>query len=271
MSISRAITVLCADILLFVYGSALADTSLVFKDQAGKQTTVQVAGGVGRMQQADDSGYILFDSRSRTVLHVDPGRGSYMEMTEDRINSQMDQAAAMRRKMAPQLKMMKEQLVNVDPQTRKMIEQRMAGMPGMADAGSEPKVPASIKLVAKGRKTVAGLECQQHRLLQDGKHVADVCLIRSAGGKISRQDFQTLEATMGFFRKMASKAVQMTGGRDRLPALGTASIEGLPVDIRDLVKGNRLTLVSVSDGKLSSDLFTAYRKLKKQQMPGLPH
>ncbi len=271
MSIRIAGAVLCTEILLFVHASAVADTTLLFKDQAGKQTTVQVADGVGRMQQAGDSGYIVFDSRTRTVVHVDPGRGSYMEMTEEQINSQMDQAADMRRKMAPQLKMMKEQLANMDPQTRKMIEQRMGGMLGMADTSSESKAPPSIKLVPQDRKTVAGLKCRQHKVLQDGKHVADVCLVTAASGKISSQDFETLEATMGFFRKMAAKAARMTGAGDKLPALDAANVQGLPVDLRDRVKGNRFTLVSVSGDKLSSELFTAFRKLKKQQMPVMPH
>ena len=34
----------------------------------------------------------------------------------------------MREQMAPQIKMMKEQMAGLDPATRKMLEQRMGGM-----------------------------------------------------------------------------------------------------------------------------------------------
>lgn len=246
---------------------SMADATLNIKGKSGQDSVLQVKDGIGRMNTPGDKDYFVFNSKTGIAIHVDPERGTYMEMSEDQINAQMDQAKAMREQMAPQLQMMKEQMAGMDPATRKMLEERMGGL--MPGSGGTAKAPPKPKLVAQGKKTIAGLKCEQNKVTVDGRHVADVCVMKSASGKVSKQDYDTIKATMSFFQGMAKKASGMMGSGNNKDALAAMDIDGFPVLIEDKQGGDSYVVESVSDNKLAENVFTDYKKLQKKDMPSL--
>jgi hypothetical protein len=259
-----------AVLAISIFGSAVyADVTFNIKGNEGQDSVLQVKNGIGKMTTPGDTDYIVFNSKTRLAVHADPQRGSYMEMSEADINEQMDQAKAMREQMAPQLKMMKEQMAGLDPATRKMLEQRMGGMAGMMDgAGDAAKEMPKPKFEAQGNKTIAGLKCQQNKVIVNGKHIADVCVMKSASGKVSKEDFATLKATLDFIQGMAKKASSMMDAGDEA-ALAAMELDGFPVSIKDKQGGDSYVVESVSDEKLSENIFTDYKKLQKKDMPRL--
>lgn len=247
-----------------------ADVTVKINGKNGQDSVIQIKGNIGRMTTPGGQDYLVFNTATGVAVHADPGRGTYMEMDEAQINRQMEQAAALKKQMAPQLKMMKEQMENMDPATRKMLEKRMGSMKGLLNsADSNPQSLPKPKLVKQGNKKVAGLSCEANKVVAGGKHVADVCLMKSASGKISKQDYATLEATMKFFRNMAKKASGMMGSSDSQRALALANMDGVPISIDEKQGGDSFVVESVSNDKLPDSLFTDYKKLKKRNMPGL--
>ena len=246
---------------------SMADATFKIKGNDGQDSILQVKNGIGKMTTPGDTDYIVFNSKTRLAVHADPQRGSYMEMSEADINAQMDQAKAMREQMAPQIKMMKEQMAGLDPATRKMLEQRMGGMAGMMDGDAEKEM-SKPKFEAQGNKTIAGLKCQQNKVTVNGKHIADVCVMKSASGKVSKEDFATLKATLDFIQGMAKKASSMMGAEDKA-AMAAMDLDGFPVSINDKQGGDSYVVESVSDEKLSENIFTEYKKLQKKDMPRL--
>ena len=252
-----------------IANTSFADITVKVKGKNGQDSVIQVKGELGKMTSKGEKGYLVYNTATGVAVHADPERGTYMEMDEAQINRQMDQAAAMRKQMAPQIKMMKEQLANMDPATRKMIEERMGGMSGLLKgADSKPEKQSVPKLTKTGSKKIAGLKCEAYKVTSSGKHVADVCLMKSASGKISRQDFATLEATMAFFRDMAKKASGIMGGASR-EVLALISVKGVPIAIEDKQGSDSYQVDSVSNDELPGQLFTEYKKLKKTEMPNL--
>ena len=255
---------------LSIFGSAVfADATFKIKGTKGQDSVLLVRNGIGKMNTPGESDYIVFNSKTRIAVHADPQRGSYMEMSEADINAQMGQAKAMREQMAPQIKMMKEQMAGLDPATRKMLEQRMGGMAGMMDgAGDAEKEMPKPKFEVQGSKTIAGLKCQQNKVSVNGKHIADVCVMKSASGKVSKEDFATLKATLDFIQGMAKKASSMMGAEEKA-AMAAMDLDGFPVSINDKQGGDSYVVESVSDEKLSENIFTDYKKLQKKDMPRL--
>ncbi len=245
---------------------SMADITVKANDKGSQAFVIQVKGNYGKMITSGDDDYLVYNTATGVAAHVDPSRGTYMEMDKEQINKQIDQAAAMRKQMAPQIKMMKE---NLDPAMLKMLEERMGvGMSGMMDGADGPaKALPKPKLIKQGNKKIAGLECEDNKVLADGKHIADVCLMKSASGKISKQDFATLEAIMKFFREMAGKMNGMMDSGDSQRALAVANMGGVPISIEDKQGGDSYQVESVSDEKLPDNIFTDYKKLKKTQMP----
>lgn len=239
-----------------------ADATLELKSKSGDSSTFQASDGIGKMSMPGGGGYIVYNTETRTMVYADTGRGEYMSMTEAEMDSMIKQAVEMRKQMAPQMQAMKKQLAGLDPQMRKMIEERMGV--SMAAAEGASAAPASPELVEQGGKTIAGLKCQQYKVLQSGKPVADACLLTSANGKLSKKDFETLAETFGFFRRMATRSGMLSG---KPGAIMSADFKGVPISVTDSTSGENYVLVNVHDNTLPKNLFTEYQRLKKVQMP----
>jgi hypothetical protein len=243
---------------------AFADATLVVQGSEGLKSLIQVRQGRGKLSAAGMSEYVIYDTGSRTITYVEPGRQRYTQVTEAELQSGMQTAANIRETVAPYLD---DLLAGLTAEQRSMIERRMGAVPGAPAAGRAPAV--NLKAIARGRHSIAGLHCRASRILKNGQPAAEVCMATAASGKLSRQDFSTLDAMVSFSRSMAPGARGMLGDlADPLQFLAT-DIDGVPVAVRDLEHGKRYQVTTVSNAALPDALFNSYRKFQQQDVAAL--
>ncbi|MDH3899436.1 MAG: hypothetical protein OEU51_00150 [Gammaproteobacteria bacterium] len=241
-----------------------ADSTLVVQDSDGLKSTIQVKNGKGKMSTTGMDEYIIYDTGARTLTYVEPQQQRYTQMSEDRLEANVQAAANLQKTVAPY---MADMLASLSPAQRRMVEQRMGKALSPPAAGHNAK--ADIKTVARGNHSIAGLHCKASGIVKNGRPAAEVCMVTAPGGKLSKQDFATLEAIVTFSRGMASSASGMLGDlAGQLEFLAT-DIDGVPIAVRDLERGKRYQVTAVSNTALSDALFSGYGQFEKQEMPGL--
>ncbi len=166
--------------------------------------------------------------------------------------------------MAPKMAMMREQLKNLPPEQRAMIEQRMGGMANFGAMESKP--PVKVTTVKRGSDKIAGFKCQRYDVLNDQQQVADVCVASEPDAGMSKADFSTVNSAMKFMRDMAERAQKLSVGMGG-PQMSMGDVDGVPVAAKDLQNGREFKLVRVSDDALDDARFNEYQSLSKQAMP----
>ena len=242
-----------------------ADTTLKVHGSDGLKSTIQVRNGKGRMSSDDRREYLLYDSGTGTITYVEPKQQQYTQLTTAELEATVQTAANIKQTLAPY---MADMLAGLSAEQRKMIEQRMGGMPG-APAAGKPVRPADLRTVDRGRHTIAGLRCQASGIVKNGRPAVEVCMMTAASGKLSNQDFATLEALVTVSRSMADSASGMLGGMAEQFELLAVELDGVPVAVRDIEHGKRYQVTAVSNAVLSDALFNGHGKFQKQAMPNL--
>ncbi|MCO6413615.1 MAG: hypothetical protein J5I92_12830 [Thiogranum sp.] len=271
-NINRSSLVKAAGIIAAVLLSPTvqSDATIRMKDSRGADDAlIQIKGNMVRMSQPGQADYMLYDKTRDTVIHVRTAQQEYMEIDRATIDRYAGTISAMREQIAPQIAMMREQLKNMPPEQRAMIEQRMGGM---VDLGTMDSQPADdIRTVKRGSKTVSGFDCDLYEVLNGGQPVAEVCLATEADAGMSDADFDTLSAMMAFTRDMAGKAQKLAAGMTTgVPNLDIGDAQGVPVAMKDLKQGREFSVAGVSDDKLDDAVFSAYKSYRKKEMPGIP-
>ena len=241
-----------------------ADATLFVQGPDGQKSMIQVRNGKGKMSAAGRDEYIIYDAGAATITYVEPQLRRYTQMSKDALQANVKAAGDLQKTVAPY---MADILAGLSPEQRKMIEQRMGVMSGPPAAG--PDAGADIKAVARGMHTVAGLRCEASDIMKNGKPAAEVCMATTASGKLSKQDFATLETMAIFSRDMASSAGGMLGDFTEQLEFLAVDVDGVPIDVRDLEHGKHYQVTAVSDSALSDTLFAGYGQFEKREMPGL--
>ena len=241
-----------------------ADATLVVQGSDGMQSLIQLRNGKGRLSASGMDQYLVYDAASRTVTYVQPQERRYTQVTEETLEANLQAVTGVQQAVQPYMSRM---LAGMSPAQRKMIEQRMGTALGPPAAGHGKE--AAIRTVDRGSHTIAGLRCEASGILKQGRPAAEVCMATAAGGKLSPQDFATLEAIVEFSRGMASSATGMLGDlADQLEFL-SVNIDGVPLAVRDLENNRRYQVTAVSDTALSEDLFNGYDRFERHEMPVL--
>jgi hypothetical protein len=249
--------------IMLVTLPAHADATLVVQGSDGLKSTIQVRNGKGKMSAAGMDEYILYDTGTGTITYVEPQQQRYTQVSEASLQANLQTVADIQQTAAPY---MADILASLSPAQRRMIEQRMGAMPGPPAAGHNTKPP--IQTVARGRHTIAGLHCRASGIVKNGRPVAEVCMAITASGKLSGQDFATLEAMVTFSRGMTSSAGSLLGDLAKQLEFLATDIDGVPVAVRDLEHGKRYQVTAVSNSVLSDALFNGYSQFRKQELPG---
>ncbi|MEN8108876.1 MAG: hypothetical protein ABFS22_12845 [Pseudomonadota bacterium] len=242
-----------------------ADTTLEVRGSDGLKSTIQVRDGKGRMSSAGSREYLLYESGTGTITYVEPQQQQYTQLTVAELEATVQTAANIKQTLAPY---MADMLAGLSAEQRKMIEQRMGGMPGTPAAG-KPVRPADLRTVDRGRHTIAGLRCQVSGIVKNGRPAVEVCMMTAASGKLSNRDFATLESLVRVSRSMAGSASGLLGGMAEQFELLAVELDGVPVAVRDIEHGKRYQVTAVSNATLSDALFSGYGKFQKQAMPTL--
>jgi hypothetical protein len=261
----RIISGITTAMILLAAQPAGADATLIVQGSDGLKSLIQIRGGKGKMSAAGMDEYVVYDAGSRTITYVEPAQRQYTQMTEAELQSGLKTAAGIRETVAPY---MADMLAGLPPAQRRMIEQRMGAFPGAPAAGSKPQT-TQVETVARGSHIIAGLQCKASGIVKNGKPAAEVCMATGPSGKLSKQDFETLQAMVAFSRGMAGSAGSMLGDQASQLDFLVTDIDGVPVAVRDLVSGKRYEVTAVSDAALSDGLFNGYSGFQQRELPGL--
>jgi hypothetical protein len=242
-----------------------ADSTLQVQGSDGLNSTIQVRNGMGRVSSDGRGDYLLYDSGTGVITYVEPQKRQYTQMTAAELVSTVQAASNISQSMAPY---MDDLLAGLSPEQRKMIEQRMGRLPG-APAAGRPVSRADVRTVDRGRYSVAGLRCQASWIMKNGRHTADVCMATAASGKLSQQDFATLESLVTLSRNMAGTASGFLGGVAGPFELLAADLDGVPVAVHDIENGRRYQVTAVSNAVLSDAHFNAFGNFRKQGIAAL--
>lgn len=261
----RAIACLLPSVLLAP--AVQADATLTMKEIGGKvDSIIEVKGHMIRLSTPGDPDYMLYDAKRDAAIHVNGTDKQYMEIDRASMAKMANSVAQIRQQIAPQMEMMREQLKNLPPEQRAMIEQQMGGM---ADMGAmETKPVTKVTTVKRGSDEIAGFKCQRYDVMKDTARVGDVCVATDPGAGMSKADFSTVRSAMKFMRDMAESAEEMAAGMGG-PELSIGDVDGVPVSAKDIENGREYELVSVSDAALDDARFNAYRSMKKEELPSI--
>jgi len=245
-----------------------ADSTITMEDAAGTpQAVIEVKGNMARMSAPGQSDYILYDASRDLIINVDSAGQEYMEIDRATLAEFSATMAQMQQEMAPQMAQMREQLKSLPPEQRAMIEQQLGGMANPGAAETKPAEP--IRLVKRGSDKVAGFKCQVYEAMQGEEKVSEVCLATAADAGVSKADFATMSAMMGFMREMASSAQKLSAGLGGGASLMLGGTEGVPVSVKEFKGGHEYTVADVSDKGLDDARFSEYKTYQKQQMPAM--
>ncbi len=240
--------------------STLLSTATIFADATitlhgiddAKQTLIQVRNGVVRMGEQGDPEYSLYDQARDVLIAVDGRQGTYMEFDQVMLQKMSAQMAGIQSMIAEQMK-------NMPPEQRAMMEAPVGGMMGVPPADASPG--KKLQAESRGGKTIGGVSCQSYALFDGARKVADVCMAKAGDIAISAEDYATLMAMMDFTRDMTQAAPMMGEPADPLMM---SDLQGVPLEMKSSADGHDFTFSSVSQGRLDAALFEAYKALRKQ-------
>jgi Domain of unknown function (DUF4412) len=200
---------------------------------------------------SDDKTTMMFltdGGRNRMVL-LDRAKNEYREIDEQtmkQLGAQINAAMAQ----------MQEQMKNLPPEQRKMVEQMMKGKMPQAAANAAPKTVYT----AKGGGSVSGFSCTKYEGMEGNQKVADVCAASASQIRLAPGDFQV-------FQKMKDFVASLTSAMSSLPFYSNLAagryfengIEGFPIQRISYENGkadDRSELKSVTPASFSDADFS---------------
>lgn len=241
-----------------------ADATLVIQGSDGLRSMIQIKDGRGKMSTAGSEDYVIYDSGAGIITYVEPQQRRYTQVSREQLEADVETARGLSEGVASYMEGM---LASLPPAQRNMIRQRMGTVLSPPAAGPAPK--GDTRTVARGMHSIAGLPCKASGILKNGRPAAEVCMLTSANGRLSQQDFATLEAMVVFSRGLASSAGSLLGDLGEPFEFLALDVDGVPVAVRDLEHGKSYRVTAVSDAALSVALFNGYSRFERRDMPSL--
>jgi len=197
---------------------------------------VQIEGGRMRVESPGRAGgqqTIIFDGTKQVMWIVDYTKKTYSEMTKadvDRAGGQLGGAMAQ----------MQDQLKNMPPEQRAMVEKMMQGR-GMTGMGAPP--PQKTTYRPAGTDKVGKWTCSKYDGYQDGQKTSEVCAVAPDALGFAMSDFDISRQLGDFLGKLMpqnSERVFRVGGAEE------QGFSGVPVR-RVFSTGQAQTTVELTD------------------------
>ncbi len=205
----------------------------------------------------------IFRPAAETLVHVDHGRRSFMNLDKASVQAmaaQLDDAMAK----------MKEAMAGMPPAQRAMME-RMAG--GLMGGGEEAPAPSEFKVKPTGeRETVSGFAARKHEIMNGAEKVGELWVASWKDLGIRKDDLAAFYG-MAAFQQDIVKAFQKNPAIARIGQNAFSNFEqvdGFPVMTRMYRDGKliRETLVkAVTRQKSPAGSFEAPAGYKQQELP----
>jgi len=257
-------TVGIAGVVLLTAPLLAADGILIVEKTTARGATVtnqiQIEKNRMRAEAAGPNGgkqVVVFDGTAQVMRMIDIEKKTYTEMTKaeiDQLGGQMNAAMAK----------MQEQMKNMPPEQRAMVEGMMKGRGG---AGMGAPAAPKTEYRRAGTDTVGKWTCDKYEGFQDGKKVSEVCTVDPKALGFSLADFDVTRQMATFFQKlMPQNADQMF----RIGNLEEQGFSGVPVR-RITSFGPQQTVVELSEVSrqtFADALFAVPEGFKKQEGMG---
>jgi hypothetical protein len=250
-----------------VASSASAGVVMTFENRVGqdqgKAMVMSVEGLRLRMDLPADpngSNSMIFLGDEDRLLALNHSDKTYFELDEETLSGLGDQlGGAMEQAMAA----LQEQLKNVPPEQREMVERMMKEqMPKMAQAGAAPISEAEIRRTSE-RGSAAGVTCTDYELWRDGNREQVFCVAEWSKVPEAHQAMEAMNALADFYSRVMASFQQKLGGQFAMPANPFGELEklgGLPVRVRQYEDGalvSESVLQSIVSAPVERSLLSA--------------
>ena len=197
--------------------------------------------------------HILIYRADRQVLYlIDSAAKTYQELTKQQLEQMMSQVGD---QMAQMRAMMDEQLKNVPPEQRAMVEQMMKGRMG-AMGGAAPPAETVYRKVAVGERA-GQWTCDRYEGYRANEKVFDVWTTDWQALGLNASDFRVMQELADLFTSLSSQM----GGKLELMSVGASSSSGLSgipvrrVSYRDAKAYETHEITEVSRQEFAAGLF----------------
>lgn len=250
---------------LFFTQPVLADTTVVYKQTSGTQTssnTMQIKDGKIRFSPPDQSNsYSLYDSTTGTITHVDSSRKHYLSMTEENMMGQANQA---RLQMEVMRQRMIEKMKDMPPEQRKQVEQMMNNH--LSRVGKETATPKIDQKKTSRIENIKGIQCTIYESYINEIKTSEVCMTEADKLGISDQDSKALMSMQAYMKRM-----QNAVGGNNIPM---AELKGIPLHTRLFAADGSVKmetrLEKLSTDNISSMQMSIPADFSLMQMPKAP-
>jgi hypothetical protein len=237
-----------------------ADTMLEYRvdegraDAARSQSVLVKDGRVMIKGAGGDANFdVLFTREQQRLFLIDHGKKSVMTLDEHQLDRLAHQAEAVQ----PLLQGLGAQLGKLTPGQRHKWEQMLGGNVDLDRLAESAQGPKALSVVPLGAgKNAAGIACERMNVVEGKRARAEFCLADASRLNMGGEDYATLRALLSFSERLATKARGMAGQFGvKIPAIAIGSLQGVPVEMRDLSQDRlgALTLHRVSTAALDEE------------------
>ena len=229
-----------------------------------QQITMYIDAGKLRIESANPGGedfVMIFDQARETVWMIQPGDGTYIEMTAagiQKMKQSMDQAMG---QMAEAMQKMQAELANMPPEQRAMVEQMMRGR--MPQSQSPPEQKVTVEVKSRGER-VGPYTCTLYEVLTDGQRTSEVWVAPLDQAQLQQAEYETFRAMAEFYEPLSRNNPESKWG-----VAGSLQMDGFPVRWVDY-EGQRVVseweMVEAERRSLEGSLFTLPPGLQKTDM-----
>jgi hypothetical protein len=211
-------------------------------------------------EQGRDNTTVIF--RGEDMLFLNHDERSYFLLDKEKLVELSDQ-------MNSALKQMEEQMANVPPEQRAMVERMMKGrMPGFGEA------PAPLRVEMGGNGQEGDYSCTEYTIYRGDDKRFEICAAATRElGPLAGEAMEAFEAMAEFSEQLTQAFSQgPLGGMVDNPYQIMYQIEGFPVRTRDFDNGqvtSETRLTSIVRQELDDNLFTPPDDYKQEDMPGM--
>ncbi len=232
-------------------GSAMADTTLVYGDNSGQETTrMLLTPQVVKVSTKDQTHTdVLFYGDKTEFVVVNHDEKSFMVFGEKEIEALSDVSAMMDR-------MIEKQMANIPEAQR---EQMRGMMESMIKSQMPKQAAAPVYEKSGATEEYNGYNCDVVVKTVDGQSSGDYCVTEYGDLDVTPAEYAVIAKFMKIAEKMASQF-----GQDN--SMNFAAIgDVLPVYFKD--SGQTGILMDVDNGKIDAALLTVPEGYKQQELP----
>jgi hypothetical protein len=199
------------------------------------RTVVSLDTGRVRVETATTDGekqVLIFRAERRAVWILDPGEGTYYELSAAQVEKMRARMESAQREMA-------EQLAQLPPEQRRAVEQMMGQRMGGA-------APLEVRALG-GTQTVGTFTCARYDLLRGGERLQEVCAAPLEQLHMAAEEFASLAELGRLFEPLGQQAPSEQWNAleklDGFPVKTVTYRDGQPVLEERVVRAERQTLV----------------------------